>query len=234
MDTELKNQQLPLNITGAAPSGANEGYSPFCGATAALPAAVANGITGDSHSSADITAKSGPDSPSGPATLFNDARDNVMIATGTHFFCRGHLRAVPIETQSSNPDYCNGCLEIIIEERRRDKDVDLWQGEIFIHHNKRYTIHSAKNSKETLTEIKTYCLGSSKPQPLSEEITTTLLQPVKVPAPSRTTTPDIVTVNSGRKCLVCGKLITWGNSRVKYCSDPCQKKAHLMRKAATA
>jgi hypothetical protein len=53
-------------------------------------------------------------------------------------------------------------------------------------------------------QIRTYQLPS-------EKIATTLLQPVKVPAASKHTT--IITNNGNetdKKCLVYGKVITWG------------------------
>ena len=30
-----------------------------------------------------------------PTKLFDDKRDDELIAAGMHFFCKGHLRAVP-------------------------------------------------------------------------------------------------------------------------------------------
>jgi predicted nucleic acid-binding Zn ribbon protein len=229
MTTESKEQQLPLNNIGALPGASEE--PPFCmAAVASYPTAV-NGISGSVP--IDITPfVAGRESSPLPAPkIFDDARDNALIQKGTHFFCLGHLTAVPVETQSRNPDYCRTCLDVL-EGERRDKDIDTWAGEVFINHNKRYTVHAEvpKGNEPYEVEIKTYCLGDVKPIEARQGIATSLLQTVKVPAPSRTTNPDIVIVNSGKKCLVCGRLITWGNSRAKYCSDPCQKKAHLMRK----
>ena len=110
---------------------------------------------------------------------------------------------------------------------------DGWEGNSFYINGKRYVVAiSPEISKNGLHELRTYCYTGDKQVVPSEEITTTLLQPVKVSVTGRSANPNIVTVNSGKKCLVCGRLITWGNSRVKYCSDPCQKKAHLMRKEA--
>ena len=113
------------------------------------------------------------------------------------------------------------------------KILDGWEGNSFYINGKRYVVAiSPEISKNGLHELRTYCYTGDKQVVPSEEITTTLLQPVKVSVTGRSANPNIVTVNSGKKCLVCGRLITWGNSRVKYCSDPCQKKAHLMKKEA--
>jgi hypothetical protein len=224
MTTKLENQQSSFSgIIGLAQPDDIQPLSDAKAGEVASPRLTSPRPAGIPH---DII-------PNPGSNRFNDKRDDALIASGTHYFCRGHLRAVPVETQSNNPAYCKNCLAVI-EGERRNKDVDTWAGEIFIHHNKRHTIHAAKNSKETLTEIKTFCLGDVKPQVPSEKITTSLLQPIKPTARSRTTNPDIVTVNSGRKCIICQKVITWGNSRVKYCSDPCQKKAHFIRKAVTS
>jgi len=206
MTNELQNTQLPL-----------------IGISDAFPAV-------------DITpfVKAGTDFSPVPATkLFDDARDNILIAAGTHFFCRGHLRAVPMETQSSNPDYCRQCFDVLELERRRDKDSDTWAGEVFVHHNKRYSVKAfvPKSNEPSMTEIKTYCLGGSKPQPLNEKLTTTPLQAVKAVAMSRTTTTGDNSATSDRKCVVCGKPITWGRKGVKYCGDPCERKAAILRKS---
>ncbi len=62
---------------------------------------------------------------------FDIARDNELIAAGTHFWCGGYLCAVPIERRSKNPLYCVDCLMIIEREAHR-RDPDRWQGDKFI------------------------------------------------------------------------------------------------------
>ena len=201
--------------------------------TTELQPTLFNGIHGASFPAVDINVSSGPVPPTGPAPkIFDDKRDTVLLAAGTHFYCSGHLRAVSVETQSRNPDYCRQCLAVLENEKARDKDSDTWTGEVFINHGKRYTVHAVipKGNEPYEVEIKTYCLGDVKPTEARQGIATTLLQAVKPVAASRTTNTDKNSAISDRKCLVCGKVITWGNSRVKYCSDPCQKKAHLQRK----
>lgn len=113
------------------------------------------------------------------------------------------------------------------------KHADGWEGNTFYNNGKKYVVAiSPEISKNGLHELRTYCYTGDNPHVPSEKITTTLLQPVKPVVRSRTTTPDIVTVNSDRKCLVCGRLITWGRKGVKYCSDTCQKTAYRQRKVA--
>ena len=48
-----------------------------------------------------------------PMGQFSSERDRALIDEGGYFFCRGHLTAVPIETQSRRPKYCVDCLSII-------------------------------------------------------------------------------------------------------------------------
>ena len=46
--------------------------------------------------------------------LFDIGRDNALIMKKTHFFCQGHLGAIPIEEQSPDDDsYCAECLKSI-------------------------------------------------------------------------------------------------------------------------
>lgn len=44
---------------------------------------------------------------------FDIVRDNAQIAKGTHFWCSGHLSAIPIAKQSANPRYCQKCWQNI-------------------------------------------------------------------------------------------------------------------------
>jgi hypothetical protein len=94
-----------------------------------------NGITGTPNTD-DIYSSgvAGVDLSTALVKLFDDVRDNLLITKGTHFCCLGHLTAVPIgERSPRNPSYCCRCLEVIEAERKKDKDVDTWAGEVFIH-----------------------------------------------------------------------------------------------------
>lgn len=47
---------------------------------------------------------------------FNIKRDNELIASGSHFWCSGHLSAVPVGEQSPDSRYCNFCYELLNNE----------------------------------------------------------------------------------------------------------------------
>lgn len=129
-----------------------------------------------------------------------------------------------VQSHKAGPDFSPGPAP---------KHCDGWDDNTFYFAGKKYVVAISPDiSKNGLHELRTYCYTGDKQALPSEKIATTLLQPVKPTVRSRTTNTDIVTVNSGKKCLVCGRLITWGNKKVKYCSDPCQKIAYQQRKVA--
>ena len=83
---------------------------------------------------------------------FDIHRDNELIAAGTHFWCGGHLCAVPIEQRSAkNPDCCVDCLKVI-ERDKRPAERDHWTGGKFIIGGKEFVVSSGelscKDSKE--------------------------------------------------------------------------------------
>ena len=47
---------------------------------------------------------------------FNIERDNMLIAKGSHFWCEACLVAVPLDDQSKDPRYCQGCFEVLTQE----------------------------------------------------------------------------------------------------------------------
>ncbi len=47
---------------------------------------------------------------------FDIKTDLTLIAAGTHFWCSGHLSAVPIAEQSSDPRYCVACFNLLTAE----------------------------------------------------------------------------------------------------------------------
>jgi hypothetical protein len=56
--------------------------------------------------------------------IFDEERDNALITQGSHFFCCGHLRAVPVENRSTkNKKYCQQCFLVIKSEREDTKAV---------------------------------------------------------------------------------------------------------------
>lgn len=53
------------------------------------------------------------------AQYFDIRRDNELIAAGTHFWCLGHLTAVPVDDRSADPRYCQGCYDFLDNEIRQ-------------------------------------------------------------------------------------------------------------------
>ena len=45
---------------------------------------------------------------------FSIANDKALVDSGSHFFCQGHLSAVPLEKQK-NKEYCVECYAIMRE-----------------------------------------------------------------------------------------------------------------------
>jgi len=61
--------------------------------------------------------------------IFDEERDNALIARGSHFFCCGHLRAVSVEKRSTkNKKYCQQCF-LVIKSEREDTKVILPRSE---------------------------------------------------------------------------------------------------------
>ncbi|KKN76943.1 hypothetical protein LCGC14_0365950 [marine sediment metagenome] len=54
--------------------------------------------------------------PRTPKGHFNIQMDKALCEKGSHFFCQGHLSAVPIEEQSRNIEYCSECYASIKEQ----------------------------------------------------------------------------------------------------------------------
>lgn len=46
-------------------------------------------------------------------SYFDIKRDNELIAAGTHFWCEGHLAAVPVDDISLDLRYCQGCFDVL-------------------------------------------------------------------------------------------------------------------------
>lgn len=49
-------------------------------------------------------------------SYFDIKRDNELIAAGTHFWCDGHLSAVPVDDMSRESRYCQSCYNLLIDE----------------------------------------------------------------------------------------------------------------------
>jgi hypothetical protein len=47
---------------------------------------------------------------------FSIKKELELIAAGTHFWCTGHLGAVPVSEKSEDPRYCRFCFNLLTEE----------------------------------------------------------------------------------------------------------------------
>jgi hypothetical protein len=58
---------------------------------------------------------------------FDIKRDNELIAAGTHFWCEACLIARPLDDQSPDPRYCQGCYDFLLKEARMLKEAGSWR-----------------------------------------------------------------------------------------------------------
>jgi len=138
--------------------------------------------------------------------LFDFSRDELLISSDKFFFCQGHLSAQPVESMSRSPAYCCKCFEVIESEHRKEKDFDVWHGEVLLHHNRRYTIHAniPKNNNLILCKSElTNCQVRKSLRPCCslskylQRASIALLLPT-------------MAMRRIKKSLVYGKVITWG------------------------
>jgi len=47
---------------------------------------------------------------------FDAHRDKELIEAGTHFYCQGHLTAIPLDDISPDARYCQGCYDFLRQE----------------------------------------------------------------------------------------------------------------------
>jgi hypothetical protein len=47
---------------------------------------------------------------------FDSKRDKELIAAGTHFWCDACMIARPLDAQSPDPRYCQGCHDFLLKE----------------------------------------------------------------------------------------------------------------------
>ena len=168
--------------------------------------------------------------------LFDNKRDNALIAT-SHFYCKAHLRAIPIADRSPrNPDYCRECYAIVHGEKP-EKNPDRWSGQTLIHFGKKYVVATSpmvsSQGDNFLRELRNYRFDDDKQAAPSEKLARIVTEPLKPLAIARTIAAagDNIKTND-KKCLFCGKLITWGNKKTRYCSDGCRTAEYRRRNAA--
>ncbi len=67
--------------------------------------------------------------PSQPSVgKFSIARELAQIKAGTHFWCNGHLQAIPLAEQSpEKPNYCRSCLAMMTADKKVGRlEVGRW------------------------------------------------------------------------------------------------------------
>ena len=109
-----------------------------------------------------------------------------------------------------------------------------WDGNAFYFHGKKFVVAiSPEISKNGLHELRTYCYTGDKQAVPSEKLTTIVTETSKQLESTRTRTMGVLADNTktaDKKCLICGKVITWGRKNVKYCGDICKQKAYSDKK----
>jgi len=107
-----------------------------------------------------------------------------------------------------------------------------WDGNSFYFRGERYVVAiSPEISKNGLHELRTYCFTGDKSSLPNEKLTTIVTEPLKQTESTRTMgAPADNTENNDKKCLFCGKSVTWGNKKTRYCSDVCRTAAYRQRK----
>jgi hypothetical protein len=96
---------------------------------------------------------------------FDGARDVALIAQGGHFYCHGHLCAVPRSEQSiKNAKYCKDCQAVLDQERKTNGPADCWEpgNMVFVHYDRRYAITASGNT--TVLEDKACQVDADGPQ----------------------------------------------------------------------
>jgi hypothetical protein len=103
---------------------------------------------------------------------FDIKRDNKLIAAGTHFWCEACLVARPIDNQSLDPRYCQGCYEVLVMEAEMLKETGTWRRPEWLPTASPDTKRGAKKDGDTPTPI---------PQNMStlkdEKITVDIIRP---------------------------------------------------------
>jgi hypothetical protein len=143
------------------------------------------------------------------------------------FFCRGHLETMPIEMQSLvDKQFCTDCWSVVEPERRREKSDDCWQGDIFIHYGKRYSVKRViiPDSKEPYClPIENVCLGPVKTSTTAEKLNRTQKNSVTTIPTTQTSTTEVKTVSvTSQTCLYCDAELKKQRRSKLFCSDICR------------
>ena len=114
---------------------------------------------------------------------------------------------------------------------------DGWSGQTFIHFGKKYVIATSplvtSQDNNFIKELRTYRFDDDKQAVPSEKFTRIVTEPSKRLAASKCIGRKSITAKPiDKKCLFCGKLITWGNKKTRYCSEGCRTAEYRRRKEA--
>ena len=77
--------------------------------------------------------------------VFDIKRDNKLIAAGTHFWCETCLVARPLDDQSPDGRYCQGCYDFLLKE-----------AEMLTGHIKKPTWIPCKNGQQNQPHVSPY------------------------------------------------------------------------------
>ena len=174
------------------------------------------GITGGNTPAIDILRKMAPGFPTpGPAeNMFCDINSHIAAGRKTN----------PLSPAVSLPR-----TGVVSPATPSDgsKLPDGWSGQTFIHFGKKYVIATSplvpSQDNNFIRELRTYCFDDDKQAAPSEKLTRIVTGPLKPLAVSKYTGGKSITLKpTDKKCLFCGKLITWGNKKPRYCSEGCR------------
>lgn len=57
--------------------------------------------------------------------MFNINHDNELIVDGTHFWCKGHMCAVPVSQRAAfDSEYCHDCAKLLRDSRNEKKKAE--------------------------------------------------------------------------------------------------------------
>ena len=111
------------------------------------------------------------------------------------------------------------------------KHSDGWDGNAFYFSGKKYVVAiSSEISKNGLHELRTYCYTGDNTNVPEEKPARIVTAPTKRLAASKSISVKTAMLKpTDKKCLFCGKPVTWGNKKTQYCSDGCRTAAYRQR-----
>lgn len=159
--------------------------------------------------------------------LFDGARDAILIAKGSHFYCHGHLAAVSVAEQSPrDTNYCRDCL-VVIEEKRDPTPRDSWikngavKGYAVKRDGENVCIGPVEGLDNPAAEV-----PRGIPQNPQDVADNRQEKAVTQHKPMKTSDAENVTAF----CAWCNAAFRPGRSDNRFCSNQCRQKAYRGRK----